>query len=96
MALHSLHLYLIHQVEKNLRFNAALVLVTKFQLIPVRCENEIKSTRKKANKFYCRVFLTRIFVLQFFEGAQSVQIEAKLYYEVELRCTSTISQIFFS
>lgn len=80
MDLHSLHLYLIHQVEKNLRFNAALVSVTKFKLIPVRCENEIKSKRKKRpNKFYCRVFLTRIFVLQFFEGAQSVQIEAKLY-----------------
>ena len=50
MALHSLHLYLIHQVEKNLRFNDALVLVTKFQLIPVRCENEIKSTRKKGQQ----------------------------------------------
>ena len=47
MALHSLHLYLIHQVEKNLRFNAALVLGIKIKLIPVRCENEIKSTRKK-------------------------------------------------
>ena len=47
MAMYSLHLYLINQVENNLRFNAALVLVTKFQLIPVRCENEIKSTRKK-------------------------------------------------
>ena len=47
MAMYSLHLYLINQVENNLRFNAALVLVTKFKLIPVRCENEIKSTRKK-------------------------------------------------
>ena len=37
MALHSLNIYLFYQVEKNLRFNAALVLVTKFKLIPVRC-----------------------------------------------------------
>ena len=48
MAMYSLHLYLINQVENNLRFNAALVLVTKFKLITGRCENEIKSPRKKS------------------------------------------------